>query len=123
MVGLDMAVHSIRCEVRPRQDDGPVRDAVAAWLEDLAEHLVARGCTYIGHIKGMAAAPGEEPLFFSLTRLEGQPEFKGGGFTATGPFELSVSAILAGMSEEEIARTVRETLDTHWQIMPGEAIA
>ncbi len=117
-----MAVHSICCEVQPRENDRPIRDTIAVWLEDLAEHLAARGCTFIGHIKGMAAAQGEEPLFFSLTRLEGHPEFKGDSFTANGPFELSASAILAGMSEEEIARTMRETLETHWQIVPGEAI-
>jgi len=94
---------------------------LAAWLADLAERLASRGCTFIGHLKGMAVAPGEETLFFSLTRLGGEPGFKGGAWNGTGPFELSVSAILAGIGEEEIGLAMRQTLEEHFQVSPAEA--
>ena len=32
----------------------------------------------IGHIKGMVDGGGSPPLFFSITSLEGEPQFKGG---------------------------------------------
>ncbi len=98
-----------------------MRETVAAWLEDLAGRLAARGCKFIGHVKGMVTAPDSEPVWFSLTRLTGKPEFKGGSWTGPEIWELSVSATLAGMSEEEIERTMWETLEAHFRITPGEA--
>ncbi len=115
-----MAVHSVHCEAVP-YGSGPAREILAAFLADLAQDLAAHGCTFIGHVKGMAVAPGEETLFFSLTRLEGLPEFKGGAWTSEHSWELAISAILAGMGEEEIEHTMSETLEIHFRMKTWEA--
>lgn len=122
-MGLDLTVHSVRCEVTAHNAGRAARETLAAWLVDLAERLVARGCIFIGHVKGMAVAAGEEPLFFSLTRPRAEPQFKGGGWEDANSWELSVSVILAGLNEEEISRAMQETLKTHFQIISGEAKA
>lgn len=122
-MGLELAVHSVRCEAIPHSAGQEARETLAAWLTDLAELLVARGCRFIGHIKGMAVAAGEEPLFFSLTRPRAEPQFKGGGWDKAESWELSVSVILAGLSEEEIGQAMQETLKTHFKIFSGEAKA
>ncbi len=114
-----MAVHSVHCQAAPLRE-GEAREALSAFLADLASRLEARGCKFVGHIKGMAVAPGSEPVWFSLTHLEGTPEFKGASWTGKGDWELSVSAILAGMSEEEIELTMRETMEAHF-LTGGEA--
>lgn len=115
-----MAVHSVHCQAAPLRE-GEARETIAAFLADLASRLAAAGCEFIGHIKGMAGVPGEEPVWFSLTRLTGTPEFRGGSWDGSGDWEMSVSAILAGMSEEEITITMREALEAHFRITPGEA--
>lgn len=122
-MGLDLTVHSARCEAVPHGAGRAAREILAASLTDLAELLVARGCTFIGHIKGMASAAGEETLFFSLTRAKGEARFKGGRWDGADRFEMSVSVILAGLDEEEISRAMQETLKTHFQIISGEAEA
>jgi hypothetical protein len=123
LVGLELTVHSVRCEAAPHSAGQPVREALAEFLADLAGRLVTRGCTFIGHIKGRAVAEGEEPLFFSLTRPGAEPQFKGGGWDKADSWELSMSVILAGLSEEEISQAMQETLKTHFQIFSGEAKA
>ncbi len=120
-MGLDFSVRSLRCQVATRIAGTPVREALSAFLADLAGRLDARGCTFIGHIKGRAAAAGEEPLFFSLTRLGGLPQFKGGRWEHADRLDMSVSVILAGLREEEIGRTTQETLKAHFQIFSEEA--
>ena len=122
-MGLELAVHSVRCEAIPHSAAQPAREALAAFLADLAELLVARGCRFIGHIKGMVTVADEEPLFFSLTRPRAEPQFKGGGWDKADRWELSVSVILAGLSEEEIGQAMEETLNTHFKRFSGEAKA
>ncbi len=113
-MGLDFHAASFRWEVN-RQSGRRARVMIAAFLTDLAERLAEAGSTCLGHLKGMATPPGQEPLFFSLTRLGGEPRFKGGSWEAAASWEMSVSAIVADLSEEEIAQTMQQTLEAHFR--------
>jgi len=80
------------------------------FLQSLIRKLREGGCTMVGHIKGMLEDGGPSPLFFSVTSLEAEPQFKGGPLRTAERFALSITVIVASIGEAEIGRLIAESL-------------
>ena len=85
-------------------------DALREFLAALLQSLRESGCAMVGHIKGMLDDGGASPLFFSVTSFNGAPQLKGGPLRAGGRVSLSVTAIVAGMTEAAVSGILEESL-------------
>jgi hypothetical protein len=85
-------------------------EVLRPFLQSLMRKLREGSCTMVGHIKGMLEDGGPSPLFFSVTTLETEPQFKGGPLRTAERFALSITVIVAGISEAEIGRLLAESL-------------
>jgi len=85
-------------------------EVLRPFLNSLMQKLQEGGCTMVGHIKGMLEDGGPSPLFFSVTSIEGEPQFKGGPLKTAERFALSITVIVAGIGEAEIGELLAESL-------------
>ena len=94
---------------------------IAAFLEGLKRRLHDRGCSLIGHIKGLIAAGGtnaegtsaEGPgyLMFSITSFDDEIHYKGKIGEETRQAALTVNIIVYGIEKAAVAAVCREALD------------
>ncbi|MEW6553791.1 MAG: hypothetical protein AB1384_05855 [Actinomycetota bacterium] len=105
----DFVTVSARREASPASVRSP-EEALRGLLGSLVQALREGGCTMVGHIKGMLEDGGPSPLFFSVTSLEAEPQIKGGPLAAQAGLTLSITAIVAGIGEEEAARLLSGSL-------------
>jgi hypothetical protein len=85
-------------------------EVLRPFLRSLVQKLREGGCTMVGHIKGMLEDGGPSPLFFSITSMEGEPQFKGGPLKTGERFALSITVIVAGIGEAETLGLLAESL-------------
>jgi hypothetical protein len=93
---------SRRCEVSPTTAGSP-RETLRSFLGKYLGALEQAGCAMIGHLKGMLDDGESPPLFFSVTSLKGEPQFKGGPLKGRENLALSITVIAAGIGEDEAA--------------------
>jgi len=110
----DFVTVSIRREVAFAPSRS-LEEVLRGFLQALMRKLRDGGCTMVGHVKGMIEDGGPSPLFFSVTSLEAQPQFKGGPLTTKEGFYLSMTVIAAGIGEAETDRLLAESLLDHMQ--------
>ena len=84
--------------------------ALREFLSAFAVALREGGCTMVGHIKGMVEDEGPSPLFFSLTSLDSDPQYKGGPLQPRSRLTLSMNIIVAGICKDEADRILAETI-------------
>jgi hypothetical protein len=89
-------------------------EVLCPFLHSLMQKLREGGCTMVGHIKGMLEDGGPAPLFFSVTSIEGEPQFKGGPLAAGERLTLSITVIVAGIGEAETGRLLEDALGEHF---------
>ena len=107
-----MRVLSARRVLAPRSEGAS--EVVGRFLSDLALELADRGCTMVGHIKGMAAEGGKPALFFSLTSLGAEPHLRGGPLQDGQALALSITLIVAGLAEREMGQALNAALAKHF---------
>ena len=64
----------------------------------------------VGHIKGMVEDGGSSPLFFSLTSLDSDPQYKGGPLKPGSASTLSMNIIIAGIGSGDAARILEDAM-------------
>lgn len=105
----DFVTVSMRREVVLAPSRSP-EDSLRGLLRSLVQALRDGGCTMVGHIKGMLE-DGGPPLFFSVTSIEAEPQFKGGPLAVGERLTLSITVIVAGIGEAETGRLLAESLN------------
>jgi len=80
------------------------------FLSTLAAALRKGGCSMVGHIKGMVEDGGPSPLFFSLTSLDSDPQYKGGPLRPGSASTLSMNIIIAGIGSDDAARILEDAM-------------
>lgn len=86
----------------------PPEDVLGDFLASLQGALREAGCTMVGHVKGMVEAEGEPPLFFSLTSLDSEPQYKGGPLRPGSFSVLSMNIIVAGIDKVAAAEILKD---------------
>ncbi len=87
----------------------------------LGEYLRAleeAGCAMSGHLKGMLDDGESPPLFFSITSLKGEPQFKGGPLKNKETLSLSVTVIAAGIDKGEASRILDVAIAEGFRTQP-----
>jgi hypothetical protein len=98
---------------REVESSGGSREALRRFLSHYVDALRDGGCTMVGHIKGMFTDGQSPPLFFSVTSLDGEAQFKGGPLKSESPLSLSMTVIIAGIDRDEAAALLESTLDRY----------
>jgi hypothetical protein len=87
-----------------------------AFLDDLLGELAGEGCRVIGHIKGMMACDGEEPLFFSLTSFDARPRIQGCQPGGGSDYVLAMNIIVSDVGKPWLTDTLYALLARHFEI-------
>jgi len=90
-----------------------LRKGVDAFLAELARSLTEKGCSLIGHIKGILDTGNKGHLFFSVTSFEHRPRFKGDLSGEYEKIDLTINVIVYGVGSGEVERLVEEGLQRH----------
>jgi hypothetical protein len=85
-----------------------VEEAVEHFFSVLSPALAAAGCTLVGHIKGVIAAPGRGDLAFHLTTLTAAPAFTGGHAGLVAQATLTINVIVFGVDEPTLPAIVQD---------------
>jgi len=110
----DFITLSTRKEVIPA-GGVPPQAALQGSLSVLTETLRERGCTLVGHIKGMVEDGGSPPLFFSITSLAGEVKMKGGPLKSATRLVMSMTVIVAGITAEDAGASLEDALAEHFK--------
>lgn len=98
---------SLNCQVRTDASQGAVADRLAEVLTELAS-IVRQSGGFVGHIKSYLSLSGGGCVSMSVVR--DQADRKSENFQAEAPvasFNLAVTAIVYGMSKDELTRLLR----------------
>lgn len=95
-----------------------LEESLRGSLIAFAAALREGGCTMIGHVKGMVEDGVSQPLFFSLTSLDGEPRFKGGPIRSQSGLRLSMNVIAAGIDGESASLVLDGALSEHFRYAP-----
>ena len=110
----DFITLSIRREVMPIVASPP-QDVLRRFISGYMETLGEKGCTVIGHIKGMVEDGESPPLFFSVTSLAGETQLKGGPLKSGTRLALSMTVIVAGITADEASVALEDALAKHFR--------
>ena len=80
--------------------------AVTHFFAALAGGLADAGCSLVGHLKGILAAPGHGDLAFHATALGARPAFTGGVAGMAADAVLTVNVIVFGVGDEALPAIV-----------------
>jgi hypothetical protein len=109
----DFVSLSVKKAIAPRSAV-PLIEIVKEYLSDYLIALDAAGCGMVGHIKGVMEDGGSPPLFFSVTSLGGESQFKGGPLAEGKDLTLSMTTIVSGLDEEVLSRLLEDSLARHF---------
>ncbi|MGW8320262.1 MAG: hypothetical protein ACWGSD_01785 [Thermodesulfobacteriota bacterium] len=93
--------------------EAALRSGVEAFLAELTCALREKGCTLIGHIKGMLETGDKGHLFFSVTSFEQRPRFKGELSGEYEKIDLTLNVIVYGVGSDAIEQFVADGLRKH----------
>ncbi|MDY6796866.1 MAG: hypothetical protein SWK76_16520 [Actinomycetota bacterium] len=82
--------------------EGELRQALGEAMSHMLKGLRERGCTMMGHIKGILSDASSPPLFLSITIMENNLRFKGGPIGGEDRLPLALNVIVADVDEEVI---------------------
>ncbi len=105
-------------DARP-QTSGQLVHAVRSFLAGLLPALRERGCSLIGHVKGMVDAGDAGRVFFSVTSFDGAPSIKGELERPIDCCRLTVNVIVFGSDEQRVGDAVLEAAGGHlgpWRV-------
>ena len=108
----DFVTVSTRRNIALGPADSPP-ETVRRILVHLVGMLREGGCAMAGHIKGMLEDGESQPLFFSLTSLDGEAQLKGGPLEVKPFLSLSINVIIAGIAQDEASRLLDLALDRY----------
>lgn len=88
-----------------------IKKHIKVFLMDLAYELKHKGCTLIGHIKGMVeTTESRKNLFFSLTDFFQDPTFKGSVIKGGEEAYLIINVIVYGIAKPEVEMVLEKCL-------------
>jgi hypothetical protein len=90
-----------------------LRKGVDAFLAELTRSLREKGCSLIGHIKGILKTGNNGHLFFSVTSFGHRARFKGKLSGEYEKIDLTLNVIVYGVGFGEIEQLVRQGLLAH----------
>ena len=90
-----------------------LRKGVDAFLAELTRSLQGKGCSLIGHIKGILETGDKGHLFFSVTSFEQRPRFKGELSGEYEKIDLTINVIVYGVGREEIEKLAIAGIQRH----------
>lgn len=103
------------------QVTGQIVRSVRSFLAAMLPALRDRGCSLIGHVKGMVDAADAGRVFFSVTSFDGEPSITG---ELVQPIErclLTLNVIVFGGDEQRVGDAVVQAADGHlgpWRVSP-----
>jgi hypothetical protein len=104
------AVFAARADVvfAPPRHAEQLEELVTGFFAALSAGLTGAGCTLVGHVKGLLAAPGRGDLGFHATTLGVEPALTGGLAGTISAAVLTVNVIVFGVDETALPALVRD---------------
>ena len=97
----------------PSQSAEELLGSLREFLGGLLSSLRDRGCSLIGHIKGMVEAGDQGRVFFSVTSFRGALSINGSIDGPLARYRLTLNVIVFGIDEPSVEAAVREAMSRH----------
>lgn len=96
-----------------------LKETTGAFLLELAEALKSRGCTLIGHIKGLVASDEKGHLMFSLSSFGEKARFNGKLHHGIMKASFTINIIIYGVDAAIVDAVFHESFRRHFSKIIG----
>jgi len=91
-----------------------LKEIITAFLSDCSAGLQSRGCTLIGHIKGLIASDEKGHLAFGITSFGERPSFKGQIIDEVMKALFAINIIVFGVESTIVDAVFHESFHTQF---------
>lgn len=96
-----------------------MKETISSFLSDLAAGLGSRGCTLIGHIKGLISSDEKGHLVFSITSFGEPPRFNGQILDGITKALFTINIIVFGVDSAVVDAVFQESFHAHFSKTTG----
>ncbi len=95
------------------------KETIGAFLLELTEALKSKGCTLIGHIKGLIASDENGHLMFSLSSFGEKAQFNGKVYQGITKASFTINIIIYGVDAAIVDVLFHESFRRHFSKIIG----